>query len=352
MRGAVPSAGRPLSTPGRGEMRDATPIVCAREDAALTATVVREMPLRYDAGADPALDRPAHVRAASGLARLGGRLVVAQDDAAFLAVVDPASPSVSALVLPADDDGRRQFDRGRGNKMRKGDFEACAAVPSLDSAPAVLVFGSGSAPRRDRIALVRSLDAPVEVIDASRLYGVLRACRPFAGSEMNVEGAVFVDGCVRLFNRGNGAARDGHDPVDATCDLAWPALAAFLAAPATAEPPRPERVVRYDLGSLGTAPLNFTDGGEMRGLVLFTATAEDSPDAIEDGEVAGSVLGVIDGDGARWAPLRLPDGAPFVAKVEGVCAGDRDGEVYVVVDADDPHLPSSLCVVRLSGPWP
>jgi hypothetical protein len=326
--------------------------VHARHDAALSATVVRETPLRYAAGADPACDRPAHVRAASGLARLGGRLVAAQDDAAFLAVVDPASLAVDAVALPADEDGRRLFDRGRGNKMRKGDFEACVAVPDAGGAPAVLVFGSGSAPRRDRVAVLRDGAPPAaEVVDAARLYDALRACAAFAGSEMNVEGAAFVEGRVRLFNRGNGAARDGGEPVDATCDLAWPALAAFLASPGDAPPPRPERVVRYALGTLDGAPLNFTDGAFHRGVVRFTATAEDSPDAIEDGEVAGSVLGRIDGGDARWAPLRLPDGTSFVAKVEGVCPGDRDDEVFVVVDADDPDLPSSLCLVRLAGPW-
>lgn len=334
-------------------MRGAMEHVRARHDPALTATVMRETPLRYDAGADASIDRPAHVRAASGLARLGGRLVVAQDDAAFLALIDPATLSVSSLVLPADDDGRRQFDKGRGNKMRKGDLEACVAVPDLAGTPAVvLVFGSGSAPRRDRIAVVRGgAEASAEDVDAARLYDVLRGWREFAGSEMNIEGAAFVDGCVRLFNRGNGAARDGFDAVDATCDLAWPALAAFLASPTDAEPPRAERVTRYDLGDLAGARLSFTDGTEDRGVVLFTATAEDSPDVVEDGAVAGSVLGVIDGRGARWAPLRMQDGAPFLAKVEGVCAGDHGDEVFVVVDADDPEVPSSLCVVRLGGPW-
>ncbi|MGZ3477188.1 MAG: hypothetical protein ACXWUG_26785, partial [Polyangiales bacterium] len=44
--------------------------------------------LRYGLGADPSIDRPAHVRAASAVVRMGTRLAIVQDDASFLALVD------------------------------------------------------------------------------------------------------------------------------------------------------------------------------------------------------------------------------------------------------------------------
>src|SRR5690349_10209421 len=62
----------------------------AVRDEQMAAVMTARAPLTYAAGADAALDRPAHVRAASGIAWLGGRLAVVQDDASFVALVDLA----------------------------------------------------------------------------------------------------------------------------------------------------------------------------------------------------------------------------------------------------------------------
>ena len=69
--------------------------------------------------------------------------------------------------------------------------------------------------------------------------------------------------------------------------------------------------------------------------------------------MTGSALGVLEGEEPlRWIELRTADGALFPGKVEGVCPSRRrDYRVYVVVDVDDPRLPSDLCEVELSGPW-
>jgi hypothetical protein len=74
--------------------------VLGSRDARLAATVVERRPLWYCAGADAALDRPAHVRAGSSLAWLEGRLAVLQDDANFLALVDPRTGGVDSISLP------------------------------------------------------------------------------------------------------------------------------------------------------------------------------------------------------------------------------------------------------------
>ena len=89
------------------------------------------------------------------------------------------------------------------------------------------------------------------------------------------------------------------------------------------------------------------------GRLVFCAAAECSPDATRDGPVAGSVLGVFDAaGGARWAVLRDHDGGCFSGKVEGLSlATETPYRAHVVVDRDDPGLPSELCEVELSGPW-
>ena len=58
----------------------------------------------YRDGPDRSLDRPAHVRAGSGLSWIGDRLVLVQDDANFVAVVDPATGFAESITLPAGED--------------------------------------------------------------------------------------------------------------------------------------------------------------------------------------------------------------------------------------------------------
>lgn len=330
----------------------------------MSARVVRRVPLLYAEGADPALDRPAHVRAGSGLARLrtraGARVAVVQDDALFVAVVDPATGLAGAVALPAGPGGARQFDTTRGTKHLKPDLEACVALPALGApgarrgAGTLVALGSGSTPRRER-ALVAAL-APEEpngvrdarFVDAAPLYAALREAADFAGSELNVEGAALVGDVVRLFGRGNGAARGDARPVNATCDLDARALLAFLLD--GAPPPRPERVAQHALGAVGGVALGFTDAVALDdGRVLFTAAAEDSPDAVEDGAVGGSAIGVIDAGGAvRWTPIADADGGPLADKAEGIALASADGaRLWVVTDADDPERPAELCEVEL-----
>ena len=330
--------------------------VTARHHPGLRARAVRVVPLLYADGADAALDRPAHVRAGSGLAWIGGVLAVIQDDAHFVAVADPASGLCRAVTLPAGEGGLRQFDDVRGNKRFKLDLEACAAVPDGRGGQTLAAFGSGSTPRREQVLLVDGLaegEARVELRDASGFYARLRETAEFAGSELNVEGAAWRGGRMVLLNRGNGAPGAERPPVDAVCEVDWAALRAHLGDPAAHPAPAPEKVVQYALGEIDGWRLTFTDAAPFGDTLVYTATAEASPNAVDDGPVAGSALGIIGADGeARWTVLVDAGGAGFDAKVEGVARGPRPGTVYVVVDRDDPHRPSDLCEVELEGDWP
>lgn len=330
--------------------------IVAHRDPALHARIVRTVPLVYADGADRALDRPAHVRAGSGLAWIGGALAVMQDDANFIALADPATGLCRAVTLPAGEGGLRQFHDERGNKRHKLDLEACLAVPDGRGGETLVGFGSGSSARRERVLLAEGLgsaDPRVDLRDASGFYARLREAAEFAGSELNVEGAAWRGGRIVLLNRGNGAAADHCGPVDAICQVDWPALRSHLADPAAHQPPSPDSIVRYDLGTLDGCPLNFTDAAAFGDALIYTATAEASPNAVDDGPVTGSAVGIIDPDGgARFAVFETADGRRFDGKVEGVARGPRPGTLYVVVDRDDPHCPSDLCEVQLSGDWP
>jgi hypothetical protein len=325
----------------------------ARLDPTLAARVVRRVALTYAAGADPSLDRPAHVRSASGIARVGGRVAVVQDDANFVALVDPATGLAEPIALPAGDGGLRQFDDLRGNKRFKLDLESCVAVDDGGGSEMLLAFGSGSTEAREKIVMVRGIGAgepEVRVIDAARFYRLLRGLKAFSGSELNVEGVARIGGVLRLFNRGNGAPADGLAPVDATCDVDLAALLAFLDAPGSA-PPEPRDVAPYALGRVAGIPLTFTDAAAAGDAVLYAAAAEDSPDATRDGPVGGAAIGIIDAAGARYALVRGEDGGPYAGKIEGVLPLSST-RLLAVIDRDDPLVPSEMLEIALDGPWP
>ena len=320
----------------------------SRRDPRLAAAVRSRTPLLYTHGADPTLDRAPHVRAGSSVTRFGDRLAVVQDDALFVALIDPDRGMAEAIALPAGHGGLRQFDDERGNKRFKPDLEACTTVPTA-AGNVLLAFGSGSSERRESIMQLTP-SRRVQLIAAKSLYRRLREASAFAGSELNVEGAVFMDGRIRLFNRGNGAPQNGMAPVNATCDLTWAELAAYLVDPVASPVPELRNIRQYELGEVEGGRLSFTDGALTDYGLLYTASAEDSPDARSDGRVTGSAIGLMhDTHGCRWIELRNADGSLFTDKIEGICAGRQAGQVYTVVDADDAARPSEMCVVELSG---
>ncbi|MGH7554087.1 MAG: DUF6929 family protein [Longimicrobiales bacterium] len=328
--------------------------ITARLDPELSATLVTARPLRFGSGEDPSEDRPAHVRAASGLTHVGDRLAIVQDDSNFIILVDPRVADVRYLPLPRGPGGARQFDDDRGNKRFKLDLESCTAVPSSNGT-AIIAFGSGSTAEREQVAWVvdpASDSARVELRRAQSFYLALRAETRFSGSQLNLEGVIYEGGRIRLINRGNGARRDGLVAINATVDLDWKSLERYLLDPLHEAVPPLLDVTTYELGWLDGVPLGFTDAAALGSSVLYTAAAEISPDVTLDGPVVGSAIGIISGDSARWTPLRTADGELFGGKVEGITIDPKKpGTVYLVVDRDDPAQASELCVAALAGPW-
>ena len=328
--------------------------VRAERDDSIAAVIVGEQPLMYREGPDAEMDRPAHIRAASGLAKVPGGIALIQDDTNFLVVLSASGEHRATLPLPAGEGGLRQFDDVRGNKKHKLDLEACVALQARGETW-MLAFGSGSKTRREQVAIARGWESAalrVELVHVPALYHSLRNERGFAGSELNIEGAIAIGGRVRLFGRGNGDVRGELFPVNATCDLDATILLAHLESPHSALPPEPQNVVAYDLGANGDVPYTFTDAAVWRDAVLYCAAAEASPDATRDGPVGGSAIGIIEGWQVRWTPVAHANGTSFTGKIEGITAlGGSSDRILAVVDADDPAAASTLLTIELQGHW-
>lgn len=154
---------------------------------------------------------------------------------------------------------------------------------------------------------------------------------------------------LRLFNRNNGAPKDDLKTVNATCDLNWPEFVRYLHEGSAVPPLR--NIVQYDMGRVGGVSLGFTDAAAVADYVYFSAAAEDSENALVDGPVLGSVVGVLRPDGTcGWIDV-LEGGGGFGAKIEGLVVCDGAETAYAIVDCDSPDAASELVELQLSGRW-
>lgn len=313
----------------------------AQLDPALGIRILGVRELRYDDSVHHDDDRPAHVRAASGLAMVGGRLAVIQDDAAFIGFV---GDTVTAVPLPRGAGGRRRFEEALGNKQDKLDLEACVAVDDE-----LWAFGSGSTPMREKIAVI---GYTTRLHGASPLYRRLREelSAPSASDSflvpptVNIEGACIVDHELWLFHRGNTGP---HDAGPTVFKLDKEQFAKWLASDGAC--PDIDGVAPFELGSVDGVRLGFTDAVAVGPRVFYLAAAECSPNAIDDGEVIGCQLGVIQGDEVRACALEI-EGKPL--KAEGLAFDPQNPKQgWISIDPDDTEKPAQLFQFELVGPW-
>lgn len=311
----------------------------------ITLTKIRALDLADSS--DPRL--PRHVSAASGLACSGSYLYVVADDELHLGVFNAIGQTPGGLLRLFD--GELPPEK-IARKKQKPDLEAITQLPAFGDYRdgSILALGSGSKRNRRRGALLRIdangaiKDAPLAV-DVARLFERLEQEIP----ALNIEGAVVIGNELRLLQRAN--KKSPHNAI-----VRYP-LAAILDMLATGaiDAIAPAAIMPVDLGAIGNVPLGFTDGAALPdGRMVFTAVAEDTDDAYNDGTCIGSAIGVTSQDGTVLSLERLNS----CLKLEGVAAGvdnhvdDNVIRLLLVTDADDPAVPANLYAATLPSPSP
>ena len=312
----------------------------------LSAQIIERTPLLYADAAPREQDRPAFVRAASGLVWFEGQLFIIQDDNEFIGIWTPSTDGalargrVVSWSLGPRAGGRSRFEEQLGNRLDKSDYEACAIVPTPEGAR-LLVLGSGSLPRRELALLLdpsrRSAAAPTHV---PVLFDAFRGALGLPAGVSNVEGVNIRDDLIWLYQRGPEPAAVGFD------------LEAVLRVLQEGSTSLEHHVVRrIDLGEIDGCPFGLSDLTTWtRDRALVLAVAENTSNPVDDGEILGTLVGVMSGEGVSSARLLDEQGAPARVKAEGIAVDPRDPQhALIVLDADDPTVPAELCRVRLSG---
>ncbi len=302
-------------------------------------TLTRLRTLTLDAPTEPG--RPSYVSAASGLVRQGDFLYVVADDENHMAVFrgDGSAPGHAVRLFEG-----ALPDEHKARKKQKPDFEALTRLPPFGVFPngALLACGSGSKINRRRGALVGfnpdgGLAEDPHIVDMSFLMTPLEA----EFGKLNLEGVVVAGEDLRAFQRGNkGQKRNAMIRFQ---------LAAVLEALATRSAASLTPISHHDidLGEIDGVPLTFTDAACLpNGDMAFSAVAEDTENAYDDGACGGAAVGLLGGDGT----LRWIEPTKDAQKIEGIDARLEDGvlRLLLVTDADDISIPAGLFTATIS----
>lgn len=299
--------------------------------APFSPRITSRRPLYYRRGADPTLDRPGHVRAASGLCWVGAHLAVVQDDARFVGTIHFAGSDtlVDDIPLPPGPGGRRVFDDGIGNKRDKPDLEVAFAVDGE-----LWALGSGGRyPARQGMVRWRPGESPVW----SPEVALFERLADHAGRPLNLEGGALVpDGRVVLAHRGG----HGGTAPDVLLELSFAAL--------SGQEPFVVHTTRVVLGD----ELHFTDLAPASHGLWYSAVVEATQHFAKDGPVHSAVIGrlrpSLDGWAVEHARVLEESGRPSVDKIEGLAAHPRGtGWLLAVTDPDDPDRPGELLEIAL-----
>lgn len=296
----------------------------------LTLRKLRDLTLYT--GSSP--ERPAHLSAASGLVCVNEHLYVVADDELHLGVFSVRNHQAGELLRLFPGELPLPYKQ---RKKHKPDLEILLHLPAsaAHAQGALLALGSGSKERRYRGALLpldaagRTQQSPIEV-DAMPLLASLTD----RIGKLNLEGAWLHGTHLHLLQRGN---KGGPNAV---ITLPWPVLHKALITHAEL-PAAHAQVHEMNLGSVDSIPLCFSDAVAMPdGRWLFSAVAEDTDNAVDDGAFVGAALGIAD---AHFTVQRLEQLTPAV-KVEGIdiLPHGKHHRVLMVTDADDVQQPAGL----------
>jgi hypothetical protein len=309
----------------------------------LGITLLKLKKLRdLDLAAPPQPGRPQHLSAASGLIVAGKYLYAIADDELSLGVFDAghAKPGSVIRLLP----GELPLDP-KERKAAKADFESLVRLPAFAGFEhgALFALSSGSKKKNRHVGVVIALGndgaatGQVVPIDLSELYEPLH--REFA--RLNIEGAVIGGDEIRLFQRGNSKDRINAivrcklrpilDAIGMGCGIGKAELLA---------------VVPVELGELDGVPLSFTDAAILQdGNMIFSAAAEDTEDAYDDGNCTGSAVGIVGPQGN----IVFLEQTEQELKLEGIAVAEHNDaiEMLLVSDADDANIPASLFSTRI-----
>jgi hypothetical protein len=284
---------------------------------------------------------------ASGVEIIGPTAYVVSDDAPYLYLLDAATLAPTGQVQLFE---TSEFGTGRIPKASKPDLESMAAIAGPGGAAGLLLCGSGSRPNREVGYFVRLPEKTetsaalrfVQRLNLAPLYAQLRAQLP-PGTTLNIEAAATSATELLLLQRpvGGGPAVLFALLLEALTHLFEPRWAG----------PGAVRMLTFELPVLQGYAAGFSGATFVGNKLFVSASVEAAADAVADGAVLGSFVGVVDmaAPKATFARLAWADGRAYLGKVEGLAVRRTlaRGRLELLLVTDDDHGGSTALVTEV-----
>jgi hypothetical protein len=280
------------------------------------------------------------VPSASGIEHIGDTYYAIGDNVPWVFVLDGSFQITSKFSL-----GTYSADEaGLMTKSAKHDFEAMTNI-QWKGVEYLFVFGSGSKkPYRFEGKLIDvTRKVVVQTFSLQEFYEIFREEAKLNPDELNIEAAAAVNGKLYLFNRGKN--RVVIVDVDHFMEFITGISESLKLKSYSIDLPRMNDVKAGFSGAVGD---------DLNERILFTASVENTDDWVQDGEILGSFIGVIEVKNLQqhYVPettqIKAENGK-IDFKAESISIIETKGYSYkcaVVTDNDGRH--SELLEIDLS----
>lgn len=207
------------------------------------------------------------IGSASGLLYQKDSLYIISDNSTYLYEYSILNQKLSKIAL---------VDYAQENipKQDKPDFESIIMQKEH-----IAVLGSGSTETRNMVALYHPEQKKTKIRSMVPVYSQIKLQNNFKDNELNIEGFISNGKFTYYFQRGNG--QDGKNGIfynERKDEMKIPDY----------------KYIAVDLPKINNVPATFTDATLVDGKIYFLAAAENTTSTYEDGEVLGSLIGIID----------------------------------------------------------
>jgi hypothetical protein len=283
-----------------------------------------------------------NIPSASGVEVVNDVIYIVGDDSSSVYMLDYEMKLIDKIALFTSPD----LINGRISKVSKPDFEALTYL-NINGKEQLLAVGSGSkSPERDNGYLVDLQYNTTRHITLTHLYNQLRQLPEVIGEgKLNIEGLAADDTRILFVQRGN---ITGNNVL-----VSYPAeeLYNYLIQKSVHLPV--PTIQLFKLPSLSGSQSGFSGITFIPGTskLLFTASVENTTNEIDDGEVLGSYIGLIDLQDHTTLQSTLIDfeGLPYMGKIESIAIQrvDTSGQIQAVAVTDTDMGGSELLFLQI-----
>ncbi|MDO1448902.1 hypothetical protein Q0590_21670 [Rhodocytophaga aerolata] len=281
------------------------------------------------------------VPSASGVEVIDKSIYIIGDDSSWLYVLNEQAQLLNKIALfnsPAT-------LKGRIAKQNKPDFEALTCI-EVDGKKRLLAVGSGSkSPERDNGYLLDLSTNTVLHLPLTGMYNQLRELPEVVSTgKLNIEGIAANPEHIVFIQRGNITGKNVliSYPAEGLYEYLLQ-KSAYLPAPVIQSFALP-RLTGVQAGFSG---ITFIPGTST---LFFTASVENTLNEIDDGEIAGSYIGLIDlSNHTLKSSLVEYEGATYLGKIESIAVLGQvnSGQIDVVAVTDSDQGGSELLFLQI-----